>query len=208
MTQAMTDDLLSWFGDIDIYLFDLLLKRRLIPGMKVLDAGCGNGRNSVYMLRSGFLVHAVDTSAEAVSTIRELAAELAPSLPTDNFRVEPIEQLSFTDDVFDGVLCSAVLHFSRDEDHFAAMLRNLWRVLKEGGIFFARLASDIGLEHRVRPLGGRRFALPDGSQRFLVNEAMLLEATAQLSGEFIEPLKTTIVRNARCMTTWVLRKPL
>ena len=36
------------FGNIDIYLFDQLLRARLRPGMRVLDAGCGGGRNLVY----------------------------------------------------------------------------------------------------------------------------------------------------------------
>jgi hypothetical protein len=86
------------------------------------------------------------------------------------------------------------------------MVREMWRVLKPGGMLFCRLASSIGMEDRVTPLGGRRFALPDGSERYLVDEAILMEWTASLGGSLLDPLKTTVVQNQRCMTTWVVRK--
>jgi len=199
-------ELPEFFGQIDIYLFDQLLKGRLTPGMRLLDAGSGAGRNLPYFLRHGFDVCAVDATPGAVEQVRQLAAELAPRLPATNFRVEALESLSFPDGDFDAVIASAVLHFARDEPHFRAMVAELWRVLRPGGIFFARLASSIGIEPRVRPLGGGRYHLPDGSDRFLVDEA-LLEGLAQgLGGTPFEPLKTVNVENQRCMTTWCLRK--
>lgn len=194
------------FGDIDIYLFDQLLKGRLTPGMRVLDAGCGGGRNLVYFLRSGYEVYGVDESREAVARVRSLASALAPHLPADNFRAEPVEGMSFADDGFDAVISSAVLHFARDEGQWEGMVWEMWRVLKRGGIFFARLASDIGMESQVERLGGRRCRLPDGSVRFLVDEPMLLAATESLGGEMLEPLKTVVVHHMRSMSTWCLRK--
>jgi tellurite methyltransferase len=204
----MTDslNLQEWFGGIDIYLFDQLLKGRIVPGMRVLDAGCGTGRNLVYLLKSGWEVFGVDESSAAVAQTRRLASGLAPHLPSDNFRVEPVDRLSFADAEFEVVLSSAVLHFARDEEHWRAMIREMWRVLKPGGIFFARLASSIGMEDKVELIDGRRYHLPDGSERFLVDEAMLLSVAATLGGEFIEPIKTTVVQNMRAMTTWCLRK--
>jgi hypothetical protein len=82
----------------------------------------------------------------------------------------------------------------------------MWRVLQPGGIFFARLASTIGIADQIELIDGRRYQLPDGSERFLVDEAMLLSEAATLGGEFIEPIKTTVVQNMRAMTTWCLRK--
>ena len=199
-------NLQEWFGGIDIYLFDQLLKGRIVPGMRVLDAGCGTGRNLVYLLRSGCEVFGVDESSGAVAQTQRLAYDLAPHLPLDNFRVEPAERMSFADADFDVVLSSAVLHFARDEEHWRAMVWEMWRVLKPGGIFFARLASSIGMEDQIELIEGRRYHLPDGSERFLVDEAMLLSVTAALGGEFIEPIKTTVVQNMRAMTTWCLRK--
>ncbi|HEX8351799.1 MAG TPA: class I SAM-dependent methyltransferase [Pyrinomonadaceae bacterium] len=199
-------DLREWFGDIDIYLFDQLLKGRLTPGMRVLDAGCGGGRNLVYFLRGGYAVCGVDRSDEAVAHVRSLASALAPHLPADNFRVEPVEKMSFADADFDVVISSAVLHFARDEGHWQAMVREMWRVLGRGGIFFARLASGIGLEGQTELLEGRRYRLPDGSARFLVDEQMLTAAAESLGGEMLEPLKTVVVQNMRSMSTWCLRK--
>jgi len=199
-------DLERQFGQIDIYLFDQLLRGRIRPGMRVLDAACGGGRNLVYLLQSGFDVFATDADVRAVDSVRRLAAELAPHLPADNFRVEPVERMTFPDAFAHVVLSSAVLHFARDDAHFDAMVREMWRVLKPGSMLFCRLASSIGMEDRVTPIAGRRFGLPDGSERYLVDEAMLTDLTARLGGRLLDPLKTTVVQNQRCMTTWVVRK--
>jgi SAM-dependent methyltransferase len=199
-------DLDLQFGQIDIYLFDQLLRGRLQPGMRVLDAGCGSGRNLVYLLRSGYEVFGADSDVDAIEAVRVLAATLAPQLPGANFRAEAVEEMSFPDGFADVVLSSAVLHFARDDRHFEAMVAEMWRVLRRGGLLFCRLASAIGMETRVRQTVGRRFLLPDGSERYLVDEALLVELTRRLGGAFLDPLKTTIVQNQRCMTTWVVRK--
>jgi SAM-dependent methyltransferase len=199
-------NLQEWFGRLDIYLFDQLLKGRLAPRMRVLDAGCGGGRNLVYFLREGYDVCAVDQSAEAVAQASALACALAPRLPAGNFRIESVEAMSFDDASFDLVVSSAVLHFARDEGHWRAMVIEMWRVLAPGGIFFARLASSIGIEAEVERTEGRRYRLPDGSERFLVDERMLTEATESLGGAWLEPLKTVVVQHARSMSTWCLRK--
>jgi tellurite methyltransferase len=199
-------ELREQLGDIDIYLLDQLLKDRLAPGASVLDAGCGGGRNLVYFLRNGYPVFGVDENPRAVSQVRELAAQLAPHLPAESFQVASLSEIPFPDRRFDAVICSAVLHFARDEAQFDRMLAEMWRVLRPGGLFFARLASTIGIENLVRNRQGRRYLLPDGSERFLVDEAMLIQAAERLGGTWIEPLKTTIVQNQRSMTTWVLRK--
>lgn len=199
-------DLKDQFGEIDIYLFDQLLRKRVTAGMRVFDAGCGFGRNLVYLLREGFEVFGVDSDPRALEATRHLAASIAPTLPVDNFRVETIEAMSFPDAFAGFVISSAVLHFARDDDHFRAMLHGTWRVLKPGGLLFCRLASSIGMENQVQRIAGRRFRLPDGSERYLVDEALLLELTGQLGGQLADPLKTTVVQNQRSMTTWVVRK--
>jgi tellurite methyltransferase len=199
-------DLAQQFGQIDIYLFDQLLRGRLTPGMRVLDAGCGSGRNLVYLLQSGYDVFAADADPSSVAAVRQLAARLAPHLPPENFRAEAIERMSFPDAFADAVLSSAVLHFARDDEQFGAMLGASWRVLKPGGVFFCRLASTIGMEARMQRTAGRRYRLPDGSARYLVDEAMLVELTRRLHGTLLDPLKTTVVQDQRCMTTWVVRK--
>jgi tellurite methyltransferase len=194
------------FGDIDIYLFDQLLRGRFDGVRTVLDAGCGGGRNLVYLLRSGFQVFAVDRDARAVERVRRLAAELAPGLPPENVQVAEVDALPFADAGMDAVISSAVLHFAADQTHFGRMVDEMWRVLRPGGLVFARLASSIGIEGRLRPVGNGRWQLPDGSERFLVDEAALLARTEALGGVLLDPIKTTNVQNLRAMTTWVVRK--
>ncbi len=199
-------DLEAQFGPIDIYLFDQLLRGRILPGMRILDAGCGHGRNLVYLLRGGYEVMAADTDPASVASVRQLAARLAPRLPPENFRVEPVDALSFPDASMDVVVCIAVLHFARDPAHWDAMVTETWRVLKPGGLYLARLATTIGIADRVRRLEGNRYLLPDGSERYLVNAAALVETTHRLGGTLADPLKTTLVQDQRAMTTWVMRK--
>jgi SAM-dependent methyltransferase len=196
------------FGQIDIYLFDQLMKGHIAPGMRILDAGCGSGRNLVYFLRDGYEVYAADSDAKSVDHVRSLARKLAPALPESNFRVEPVERMSFEDRCADVVVSNTVLHLADDDAQFEAMLLGTWRVLKPGGLFFCRLASVIGMENQFVRIHGRRFRSPDGAQRYLVDEAMLVSLAERLGGEPIEPLKTTVVQNQRSMTTWVLRKNL
>jgi SAM-dependent methyltransferase len=203
-TMALADQ----FGSIDIYLFDQLLRGRITPAMRILDAGCGTGRNLVYLLRAGFDVWATDRDAAAIEGVRRLAASLAPALAADRLRVEPVERASFADASFDVVVSSAVVHFAADHAHFDAMVDEMWRVLAPGGFLFVRLASSIGMPDRMTPLGTPgRFRLPDGSDRYLVDEPRLLAVTARLGGRLLDPLKTSLVQDQRCMTTWVVGKP-
>jgi len=194
------------FGSIDVYVFDQLLRGRIKQDMRVLDAGCGQGRNLVYLLRQGADVSAVDSDPVAVEHVRALAARLAPGLPADQFRADSLLDLSFEDATFDVVLCNAVLHFLEGEDSFRTALDEMFRVLRPGGLFFARLSSTIGVEHLLEHEGHRRYVLPDGRRWFLVDEQFLETEAARLGAEPIDPLKTTIVQNQRSMTTWVLRK--
>ncbi len=198
------------FGPIDIYLFDQLLRGRIVPGMRILDAGCGGGRNLVWLLRNAALddfgIFGADADPAVVEAVRELAASLAPHLPAANFRAEPVEAMSFPDGFADVVISSAVLHFAQGDAHFEAMLLGSWKALKPGGLFFCRLASSIGIENEIRPMEGRRHRLPDGSVRFLVDEKLLNDLTERLGAEMLDPIKTTVVQHQRSMTTWVLRK--
>lgn len=194
------------FGDIDIYLFDQILKNRITPKAKILDAGCGMGRNIIYFLQNDFEVFGIDENENSVEYCRLLANKLAPNLPTDNFKTSLVEKMPFADESFDWVISSAVLHFAENELHFNQMLMEMWRVLKPNGILFARLASDIGIENLVQNISDRRYLLPDGSTRFLVDQEILTNKTNALNAVLVEPIKTTNVQNLRCMTTWVLKK--
>jgi tellurite methyltransferase len=192
------------FGQIDIYIFDQILRGNITQEMCVLDAGCGYGRNLVHLLRQGCEIFALDADRDAVEHVRQLSASLQTGLPVENFQVGFIERMPFPDAFADVVLCNSILHFARDEDHFGKMLSELWRVLKPGGMFFCRLGSRIGMTfERVQ---GNTYVIGDGSEWFLVDEEMLLDLSEKMNAVLVDPLKTTIVQDYRCMTTWVLRK--
>ncbi|RZJ87808.1 MAG: class I SAM-dependent methyltransferase [Chryseobacterium sp.] len=203
-----TQNVLETFGDIDIYLFDQLLKGTYQGCQKILDAGCGTGRNLVYFLNNGKEVYGVDINAEAIKQVKILARELADAKVAERFHLSSVENMPFEDEYFDLVLSSAVLHFAQSLEHFEEMLTDIWRVLKPGGYFFCRLASDIGIESAVHFIGNGRYILPDGSERFLVNQEMLIRMTKKLGGALHEPIKTTNVQNLRSMTTWCVRKEI
>jgi SAM-dependent methyltransferase len=205
MPMTPSAELLASFGEIDIYLFDQIAKGRFDRRRRILDAGCGDGRNLLYFLRHGCTCFAIDRDARAVAALRERAAVLAPELPPEHFQAGEIDNLPWGDATMQAVICSAVLHFAEDADHFGRMLQELWRVLAADGVLFARLASNIGLEREIGP-AGRRARLPDGSDRFVVDEAMLIRCAETLGGRLIDPIKTTNVQNQRCMTTWCVLK--
>ncbi len=200
----MTLSIQEQFGQIDIYLFDQILRGNISEDMRVLDAGCGYGRNLVYLLREGCEVFAVDEDEAGIAHVRALSDSLETGLPVENFRVGAIEKMEFPDGFADVVICSAVLHFARDARHFRAMLDEIWRVLRPGGMLFCRLGSRIGMD--FEEVGDNIFLLGDGSEWFLVDEEMLLNLTREMNAVLVDPLKTTIVQDYRCMTTWVLRK--
>jgi SAM-dependent methyltransferase len=200
-----SDSLREQFGDIDVYLFDQLLRGRIVRGMTVLDAGCGSGRNLVFLLRAGFDVWGVDESAEAIAAVQRLAARLSHDARPGRFRVEPVESMSLDTGSMDVVISSAVLHFARDDSHWLAMIHEMWRVLAPGGLLFARLATTVG-QPNVKPLGGGRYVMPDGTTRFLVDHQRLLDVTQELRGSLVDPLKSTVVHEQRSMGTWVVRK--
>ena len=193
------------FGDIDIYLFDQLARGRFDHRRRVLDAGCGAGRNLRYFLAHGYDCHGIDRDSSAIAQLRREAQSLGRVDADDRFTVGAVEALPWRDHAFDAVISSAVLHFAENLAAFERMVDEMWRVLAPGGLLFVRLASTIGLEG-FGAFAGQCVRLPDGSDRFVVDEAMLLEWTAQLGGRLADPLKTTNVQNVRAMTTWCVLK--
>ncbi|MDR1990488.1 MAG: class I SAM-dependent methyltransferase [Acidobacteriaceae bacterium] len=198
-------DVRQQFGDIDIYLFDQLLRGRFDRRTRVLDAGCGRGRNLSYFFQHGYDVRAADVDAAAMRSVQQLAETCGVTLAPDALYCGSLDSLPWADHAVDAVICSAVLHFARDEADARAMLDEMWRILAPGGLFFARLATSIGLEDRL-PAAVGRMTLPDGSDRFVVDEATLRGWTDALNGVWLDPIKTTNVNHQRAMTTWVIEK--
>lgn len=193
-------------GNIDIYLLDQILKGRYEHSQRILDAGCGTGRNLFYFLTQGKEVYGIDPKEERLLELQAWCQEQFPTYPLERFQVQLIEKMSFEEGFFDVVISNAVLHFAQNKAHFEQLLYAMWRVLKPQGQLFVRLASSIGIENKLTALGQGQFLLPDASIRFLVTEAELLDYTQQLGGTLMEYIKTTNVQGLRCMTTWCLQK--
>ena len=187
----------------DIYLIDQILKGRYKGGGKLLDAGCGGGRNiSWFVLQPNFDIYAIDADENAINHL----SQVYPSLKREQLCCTPLQSLPFPDAFFHHIICSAVLHFAKNKEAFLQMFSGLNRVLKRGGSLFIRVASHIGIENKISPLGGGRFELPDGTDRFLLTKPLLEEVLNTFPMTLIEPVKTTNVQDLRCMTTLVLVK--
>ncbi len=193
----------QYFGNVDIYLLDQILKNKFHPGMKVLDAGCGEGRNLIYFLNAGYDVFGIDIDQMAVRAIQFVSASIRPDIGKDQFRKTDIEHLPYSDQSFDLIIASAVLHFARNANHFFKMFGELVRCLKPGAMLFIRMTSNIGIADAT-PLGSDRFLLPDGTERFLLTRKMMQDLEELHSLRFLEPLKTVNVDDIRCMSTIIV----
>ncbi|MEO6682532.1 MAG: class I SAM-dependent methyltransferase [Ginsengibacter sp.] len=189
-------------GQTDIYLIDQLMKGRYHPADKILEAGCGGGRNMDWFIKNGFTIYGIDTSEAAILHLKNKY----PELPVETFQIAAVEELPFADGFFDHVISSAVLHFAKSEIHFKEMFKEMVRVLKPGGSLFIRMTSDIGIEDKVQLIRDGNYQIPDGSMRFLLKREMIDELLQLNSLTFLEPFKTVNVNDLRCMSTLVLVK--
>jgi len=193
-------DLKRSIGEIDIYLIDQILKERYAKTDKILDVGCGSGRNIKWFYQHDYRVWGCDKNEEIILSVKNLYPNLAR-----NFEVVEMSKLPYGDKSFDHIICSAVLHFAESTLHFKDMFSELIRVLKPCGSIFIRMASNIGIESCITHLEDGIFSLGDGTNRFLLTRELLQEIMSVHSLEFIEPLKTTNVNDLRCMSTLVLQ---
>lgn len=193
-------------GNIDIYLLDQILKGRFSPDMKILDAGCGEGRNAVYFINSGFQVFGVDENELAIQYIRYLSKSLKPDYDAHRFQVGKLEEIPFHTSSFDAVICSAVLHFAANETNFWQMMDEMLRVLKPGGILWFRMTTAFGgMKEESREVGGGKYLLPDGSERFLMTQDHV-EKLLEKGLRFLEVPKSVLVHGQRTMGVFVFEK--
>ncbi|MEO9804035.1 MAG: class I SAM-dependent methyltransferase [Reichenbachiella sp.] len=195
----------KFLGNIDLYLLDQILKNNIDKKSKILDAGCGEGRNLIYFLNNEFDVRGIDQNPDAIRMLQFIVGSSFPDCPKNRFEVGELSHLSYQNDQFDYLICSAVLHFARSQEHFWQMFKELDRVLAKEGVMFIRMTSDIGLTGHLK-LDNQLFQLPDGSQRFLITQEIIQTILQDFGYAKIEPVKTVIVDNQRCMTTLVLKK--
>ena len=197
----MNNNVQSLLGQTDIYLIDQIMKGRYKQVDFILDAGCGGGRNMFWFLQNGFPINGIDSNLVAIEALKDAYPELS-----EHFKVAVIENSGFTQNHFDHIICSAVLHFAKSTSHFKLILEELVRILKPGGSLFIRMTSDIGIEDKVKHLADGVYVIPDGSTRLLLTRQLLADCMHAYNLSFIEPSKTTNVADERCMSTLVLQK--
>ena len=202
----LPQELIKHLGNIDIYLLDLILKGRVSVDNSILDAGCGEGRNIVYFLHNAYKVYGVDENPTAVKLVQMMSRSLQQGYETARFSCCDISQMPFEDKQFGLVISGAVLHFSRDVEHFFAMIDEMYRVLALDGNLFIRMASVFGMESQIEPVSEHKYLLPDGSTRFLLTPELRKEIDQRYNFRYQEPLKTAVVENTRSMSTLVLQK--
>lgn len=193
-------------GNIDLYLLDQVLKGRFNPSMKILDAGCGEGRNLTYFLQNNYAVAGIDSNPGAIRMLQFVARSLNPSLTKDNFIEGKIEAMPYENGAFDLVICSAVLHFAENHAHFEKMMDEICRVTKKGGLIFIRTASSIGIEDKLGTSVDGVYNIPDGSRRYLIHRRHVEEIAKKYQLEYVEPFKTVNVADVRCMSNLIVRK--
>ncbi|MFT5200356.1 MAG: tellurite methyltransferase [Planctomycetota bacterium] len=201
------DPLIPILGKTDIYVIDQIMRENIAPPMRIMDVGAGRGRNTRYFLKAGYTVLGLEPKAEYFEILQDLVKRISRTSPPSNFRAESLQENSFPDHTADVIICNAVLHLAKDHAEFDSMLQGAWRLLAPGGLFFARLASSIGIEQHLTPSPTGRHPLPDGTERYLVDATQLEAKTTALGATWVDPLKTTVVQNERAMSTWVIRKP-
>ncbi len=189
-------------GNTDIYLLDQIIKGRYNKNERVLDAGCGTGRNLHWYLLNQIDCYGIDKD---FLNIEHLKLQY-PFLPADRLQTSEVEDLPFTDGFFDHVISSAVLHFAKSYQQFSAMFIEMERVLKPCGTLFIRMTSNIGIENLAELIADGVYSIPDGSTRFLLTKPLLQNLLKDHPFILIEPLKTVNVEDARCMSTLVLQK--
>ena len=193
-------------GNVDIYLLDQMLKGRFSKEMKILDAGCGEGRNTVYFIQKEYQIYGIDSEELAVQYCRFLAKSLNPEFDIHRFQVGKLEDIPFHERAFDVVICSAVLHFAESVDNFWQMILEIHRVLKPGGVFWFRMTTAFGrVLDQSQDLGNGKYALPDGSERFLFLPEYV-DKLELIGFRFLEPMKTVLIPRQREMGVMVMEK--
>lgn len=200
------DELNRLLGNVDNYLLDQLLKGRFNKDMKILDVGCGEGRNAVYFLQKNYSIFGLDPNEVAVQYCRYLAKTINPKTDIHRFQIGDGAAIPFHAAAFDAVISSAVLHFAEDHAHFWKMIAEIHRVLQPGGIFWMRMCTGFGnILEESQDLGEGRYALPDGSERYLLLPEGLQELE-RLGFRFIEAPKTVFVYGQREMGVLLMEK--
>lgn len=112
---------------------------KILKGKKVLDAGCGVGRDINLFLKNNIDVEGIDYSEEAIKKCRTQYPDLT-------FYIGDFRKINVPDEYYDGIwACASMLNISKKD--LPASLQEFLRILKPGGILFASVKE--GLEEKM-----------------------------------------------------------
>lgn len=196
------------FGNMDIYLLDQLLKGRFNKEMIILDAGCGEGRNTHYFIQQGYKILGTDNNPTAINMARITAKTLDPTFDSQRFQIANVEELPFHDGAFNAIISSAVMHFADDLTHFKAMMQEQMRVLVQGGLFWLRMCTDADgcFSQGNSTAGQQKQQLPDGTERFILTEDLTRTIVQEYGLIPLEPMKSVLVHGQRAMGVFMFQK--
>lgn len=194
------DEVNDFFGDLDLYLLDWILKGKVQNRGRILDAGAGTGRNLTYFLNDKWKVNAIDKSSSDIDLLNFTTNQLGYG---DIGETGDLHELRFEDDYFDFIICSRVLHFAASELSFFKMLDELYRVLKKRGQLYLSMASEMSssIATSQSPVGKTCF--PGGKGRFVLNQHLLSEIDKKWQQE-TDP-RTVIIGKESEETTLIMR---
>lgn len=191
---------LKHIENIDLYLLDQFLKGRLKVDDKILDAGCGSGRNIKLLINEGFSVFGIDVNAAVIDELKANYPELQ-----ENFANSSIEKFDSTEK-FDFIICNAVLHFAKNHEEFDRLFNKLISLLNDNCTLFVRMTTDIGVKDLLTENNNGVYNLPDKTTRYLITNDKINSLLLAHSLVLIEPIKTVVVDGKRSMATLVFKK--
>jgi 2-polyprenyl-3-methyl-5-hydroxy-6-metoxy-1,4-benzoquinol methylase len=196
----------SALGNADLILVDQILKNRFHKQMRILDAGCGEGRNMVYFIKNDFRIYGIDANADAVKLAKLYCRSLNNTFEVENIQNFTIEQNPFPDHFFDAIICLNVLHSAKNQNDFFLWFEQLIRMLHSGGFLLLSLQSQIGVSqnHQQDDPNGRNNM---GNENFyLLSENVLQEILKLDYLKTIENTKTILIDNKKSHTYLFLER--
>lgn len=193
-------------GNTDLFLIDQILKNRFQKQMRILDAGCGEGRNMVYFVKNDYNIYGIDDNEDAIRMAKLLCRSSNKNYVEDNIQSFAIEDNPFPDNFFDAVLCINVLHTVSDHNEFFNVLDHLIRLVKTDGLLFLSMQGNIGLP--VQPPDNKITIdrNQDMGNHFYLSDDLLTEVMADDRLMEIEPIKTILFNDNKSYTYLLLKK--
>lgn len=124
---------------IDVFLQSL-------DGIKILDVGCGNGKDCKYISEKGFEINGIDLSVEMLAIAKE-------KVPNGKFEVMDIANITYPENSYDGIISNCSL-FHIPSEELSKTLQSFARVLKPNGKLLLILQEGLGktmIEEPYRP---------------------------------------------------------